>query len=100
MRIFAQANATCRMCAGCCGDIGDTKTVTKIIRPGYEAHAAPGVQTAAAASQGPGAPFASAVAAPAGGAAVGAASSASDKDAYQRLEALGRKIKDLQERTG
>jgi len=89
-RIWGMVAGTCRTCASCCGDWGDTTTTTKIITVqqggGSSSHNAP-------LEKGPAVPFASALAVPAGG-----APSSSGGDPYARIENINNTIKQLQKR--
>lgn len=91
MRIWRGVNSTCRVCASCCGDWGDTTTTTKIITT-HDGKTTSHSTTAV--SAGPTAPFATATAVSATGVMPGSAS----EDPATRLEKLGKTIKELQKR--
>jgi len=89
MRIWRGVNSTCRVCASCCGDWGDTTTTTKIITT----HDGKTTAHRTRVDHGPAVPFAAAVSATAvtsGG--------SSSQSPTERLEKLGQTIKELQKR--
>jgi len=88
MRIWRGVNSTCRVCASCCGDWGDTTTTTKIITT----HEGKTTAHRTRVQHGPAVPFAAAVS------AVGVTSGPSSADPAERLEKLGQTIKELQKR--
>lgn len=90
MRIWRGINSTCRVCASCCGDWGDTTTTTKIITT----HDGKTTAHTTRMEHGPAVPFASAMAVSAGGVTSGSSSG----DPAERLEKLGKTIKELQKR--
>lgn len=90
-RMWRAVNGTCRACAMCCGDWGDTTTTTKIITVGAGGGSS---SRNAPVERGPAVPFASALAVPLGGSAPGSSS----EDPNARIEKISNTIKELQKR--